>query len=251
MDQRDKAISDLSNLVNITVSAASGGTSIVSIGGVFAADGTTATKFAVGYKDGKLSLITADKNNTAAVSGGEVNAIIDIHNNKIPSYQDDIDAIVNQVVQSVNSLHSTGYDLLGNTGTNFFDSYQYGKLNINEDILNDPRKLAVSADGTTGNGDIATQLGNLADQKLIDGSTIAEKYSALISKIGNDKLTNDNATESNKLVLDQLTAQQSSYSGVSVDEEMTNILKFQRAYDASAKLIKIADDMLETLITMV
>jgi flagellar hook-associated protein 1 FlgK len=51
--------------------------------------------------------------------------------------------------------------------------------------------------------------------------------------------------DSNKLVLDQLGSQKSSYSGVSVDEEMTNILVYQRAYKASAKIITIADEMIK------
>jgi len=53
------------------------------------------------------------------------------------------------------------------------------------------------------------------------------------------------------LVLQQLDAQQSQESGVNVDEEMVNVLKYQRSYDASAKLIKIADEILKTLIGMV
>ncbi|PJA99521.1 MAG: hypothetical protein CO127_10340, partial [Ignavibacteria bacterium CG_4_9_14_3_um_filter_36_18] len=46
-------------------------------------------------------------------------------------------------------------------------------------------------------------------------------------------------------------AQKVSYSGVSIDEEMTNVIRFQRSYDAAAKLIKVADEMLQTLIQMV
>ena len=251
MDERDKAISDLSNLVNVTVSYTDKGSAVISLGGVFATDGSYTVKFDIGNINGKLALVTADKNNTVALSGGELNALAEVYNNKIPSYSESIDTIANQIVESVNTIHSAGYDLLGSTGSKFFDGYQNGVLQINQDILDDRRRIAISADGTSGNGDLAKQIGELADQKVLDGSTFTEKYASLINKVGTDKVSNDNLTSSNKLVLDQLTAQRSSYSGVSVDEEMTDILKFQRAYDASAKLIKVADDMLQTLLNMV
>jgi flagellar hook-associated protein 1 FlgK len=122
---------------------------------------------------------------------------------------------------------------------------------INDDILRDPRNIAISADGTGGNGALSIQLAELSSKKLIEGSTLLESYSALISEIGNEKSAASYSAESNKIVLDKLDEQKASYSGVSIDEEMTNIIKFQRSYDASAKLVKIADEMLQTIINMV
>lgn len=61
----------------------------------------------------------------------------------------------------------------------------------------------------------------------------------------------NNYTSANQIVLNELDQLKASQSGVSVDEEMTNVLKFQRTYEASAKLITIADDMLKTILEMV
>ena len=69
--------------------------------------------------------------------------------------------------------------------------------------------------------------------------------------MGNDKATADQSTDSTQLILQQLQDQKNSYSGVSMDEEMTNVIKYQRSYDASAKLITVADQMLQTVLDMV
>jgi flagellar hook-associated protein 1 FlgK len=58
-------------------------------------------------------------------------------------------------------------------------------------------------------------------------------------------------SEASSMVLEQLHNQKDSYSAVSIDEEMMNVMKYQKAYEASAKLIQMADEMLDTLIRMV
>ncbi|MFA3783872.1 flagellar hook-associated protein FlgK [Melioribacteraceae bacterium 4301-Me] len=252
LDQRDKSINELSKLVDINVIYNNNNSAMISIGGILAVDSNFTVTFDTSLQNGKLNLITTD-GKSPIITNGELSALADLYNKNIAGYQNDIDTIANQIVSSVNSLHSTAYSIENppQTGINFFDGYIDGKLEINPNILSDVRKIAVSSDGTSGNGDIAKTISELADKKLIDGFTLSEKFSTLVNKIGSDKQTMDNLSTSNKLVLDQLQNQKDSVSGVSVDEEMTNVLKFQRAYDASAKLIKIADDLFQTLLDMV
>jgi flagellar hook-associated protein 1 len=124
-------------------------------------------------------------------------------------------------------------------------------LVINSEILNDPNKIAISLDGTEGNGEIALRIAQLTDSKILNGNTLQEFYTTLINDLGNDGMLQNNYTSANQIVLDELDQLKASQTGVSVDEEMTNVLKFQRTYEASAKLITIADDMLRTILEMV
>ncbi len=78
-----------------------------------------------------------------------------------------------------------------------------------------------------------------------------DNYSSLVSQIGTDAKSASNTANSYNLVVQQLKQQQASYSGVSVDEEMTNVIQYQKSYTASAKLITVADQMLQTLLNMV
>ena len=253
MDQRDKAINDLSNLVNISVNYDSNNVAQISVGGVFAADASFSAEFNYSLSNNKLSLVTKDGQTQAMLSGGDLNGIADIYNNIIPNYTSKIDTIMNTLVSSVNDLHYTGYTITDppQAGLKFFESYENGTLKINQDIIDDPSKIAISADGTSGNGDIAVKIGELADQKIINGTTLSDSYSSLMNEVGNDKVSTDTLVGSYQQILEQLQNQKLSYSGVSTDEEMTNIIVYQRAYQACSKVISIQDELLDTLINMV
>ena len=187
------------------------------------------------------------------IKGGKLGAISDVYSSKIPDYQIKLDNIVTTLFNSVNDIHSSGYTNENPPQTNisFFSSYNAGDLKINKEILDNPSIIAASADGTPGNGDIAIQIADLNNQQLMSGNTLVENYSSLISEVGSDKASSDSLSSSSELVLQQLQNQKNSYTGVSLDEEMANVIKFQRSYDASAKLISVADEMLQSLLQMV
>ncbi len=253
LDARDKVIDSLSNLVNINVNYDSQNVANISIGGVFAADKVTAVQFKTAMQGNKIVVTSQDGSTTLAINGGDLNASLDVYNNKIPSYQSSLDSFVNNLMQSVNSQHSTGYTLDNppQTGLNFFQSYTSGNLKINDQIVNDPNKIAVSSDGTSGNGNIALNIAGLSTQKQANGSTLLDSYNTLISQVGTDVKGASDMANSYNLTIQQLQQQKASYSGVSVDEEMTNVIKYQQSYTASAKLISIADQMLQTLLNIV
>ncbi|MDP4172807.1 MAG: flagellar hook-associated protein FlgK [Bacteroidota bacterium] len=265
LDSRDKAIDDLSKLANLSIGFDDKGNANISIGGAFAVDGSNYSEFKSDVQNGQLQITTSDGSAKVTLNSGELYAITDLYTNTISGYQNKIDTFAQQIMTSVNQIHKQGYDLNATSATtspngeDFFSSYGSGILKINPNIAgdpsvgiaSDPRKIAVSSNNQNGNGDIAVKLAQAASSKAINGQTISEYYSSLVSSIGGDKQLSDQNADSNQLVLDQLGVQKSSVSGVSVDEEMTNVIKFQRSYDASAKLIKVADEMLQTLINMV
>ncbi len=253
LDQRDAVIDQLSQMTNISVSYNSSNAAIISVGGVFAADQNVSVEFKISSTNDNLTLTTSDGSNVANVQGGELYAELDSYSTTINKYQNNLNDVMNTLVDAVNSVHSTGYTNTNppETGIDFFDGYQNGILKINDKILSDNNNIAVSADGTGGNGDIALKIADLNSQKLLNGSTIADSYSNLVSNIGNDKVSADQVANSTQLILQQLQDQKNSYSGVSVDEEMTNVITYQRSYDASAKLITVADQMLQTVLNLV
>lgn len=253
LDTRDKLINELSQYANIRVSYDTKNSAILSFGGVFAVDGTSYIQLEIDNVYGSLGLKVKDTVTEVKLTGGELFGLSEIYTSKIPAYQNKIDTLFSTFVGQINSVHSAGFslDAVPQTGIDFFDEYNNGKLVINSDILNDPLKISASGDGTGGNGDIAVQIAGMADEKVIEGSSFHSYYSGLISKMGNDKLSSDRNSEATSLVVAQLKEQRSSNSGVSIDEEMTDIIKFQRIYEASAKLIQIADEMLQTIMQMV
>jgi len=252
-DKRDSLIDQINKIANITVTYDEGGSANVSVGGVLAADRFNSTTFVSSSENGKLSMVIKDAGIGVTLRGGELNALSQIYSSKIPEYQGKLDNIVNTLMSNVNSLHKTGTDISNPTqgGLDFFDGYVQGLLSINSAILSDPRKIAVSSDGTSGNGDVANKIADLMNAKIVDGATFQESYSNLVSQIANEKTAQENIGDASTLAIQQMEQVKSSTSGVSIDEEMTNMIRYQRSYDASAKLIKTADELLQTLIGMI
>ncbi len=253
LDKRDALLNELSQIANINVNIDKNNVANVSIGGVFAVDGLHRVEFKLAQEDGKLKVQTKDGAATVSLRGGELKAVTDIFAEKVPKYLESLDALTQKIYDSVNNVHKKGY-----TNTNppqdgilFFTSYENGELKINEKILENPSMIAVSKDGTNGNNEIALEIAGLRNVTYEDGLTISENYSNYISEIANDIQVSSQDADSYNLVLAQLEQQKMQYSGVSTDEEMVNVLKYQKSYDAAAKLITLADDLLETLINLV
>lgn len=266
-DERDVAIDNLSKLINISVNKNDSGAVMVNVGGIYGADQTGYNTFKLQINNGKMQLVNANNSSQVViVNGGEFNANADMFSNQIPSYIQKLKDLATNLVSEVNSLHMSGYSLSSSgskTSIPFFgaldangnviNAFMDGQLQINEDILNDPGLIAISSQiGMDGNSDFARKISELNSKKIpgLGNQTFNENYSILLGSIGSAKNSADNSVKSNELVVQNLSSQKSSNSGVSLDEEMANILKYQRSFDASAKMIKIADDMLQTLIDM-
>ncbi|MFH1194315.1 MAG: flagellar hook-associated protein FlgK [bacterium] len=253
LDQRDALLERLSQLVNVNVTIDGNNVASVSIGGVFAVDRLNVVKFKANETGSGISIATEDGAASPTLNGGELYSLQNAHKNVIPGYVNELNSVVTQLVDNVNSAHRKGYSNTDPsvTGMDFFESYQYGLLTINEDIVDDPKLIAISSDGASGNNEIALQIAGLRNAKISNGLSIAEMYSNFVGDIGSNKQFSDENASSFNLVLTQLDMQRTETSGVSIDEEMIDVLKYQRSYDASAKLIKVADELLQTLLQMV
>jgi flagellar hook-associated protein 1 FlgK len=103
----------------------------------------------------------------------------------------------------------------------------------------------------SGDNAIAIRLAELKNDEVLNGKTLSDHYSDFITSIANDLNLQEQNVETYSLVLTQLQQTKLAYSGVSTDEEMMNVMKYQRSYDAAAKLITVADELMQTLLTLV
>jgi flagellar hook-associated protein 1 FlgK len=117
--------------------------------------------------------------------------------------------------------------------------------------LTNPDEVAASSDGTSGDNSNATALANLQNAQIISGQTAGDYYSNLIDQVGNEVSNSTSEQEAVGLVLQQLTNQQQSVSGVSLDEEATNLITYQQAYEAAARVISTVDELNEATIDMI
>ena len=137
-------------------------------------------------------------------------------------------------------------------GMKFFDTTADG-LKINERIESNPGLFNASVGGDAGNNDMALRLARIADerQETLSGQTFNESVNQAIAGFGQELFNVETQAVDQKAVTRMLEEQRISLGGVSIDEEMANLLVFQRAFQANAKLISVLDEMLAEAINIV
>jgi flagellar hook-associated protein 1 FlgK len=177
----------------------------------------------------------------------------------LAGYRDQLDTLANGLITAVNGLHQAGVDLNGDDGLPLFTGSTAGDIAVNPAIQQDPDTLAAAkreSDATYAAGDNRNALDIAALQTAsltLGGSTrtLDEYYGQLVSQIGTDAQRAEQDVAYQGAILEQLNNRRDAISGVSIDEEMTNLIKFQQAYSAAARLITQVDDMMRTILEMV
>jgi flagellar hook-associated protein 1 FlgK len=118
-------------------------------------------------------------------------------------------------------------------------------------VSSEVNKIAASAT-VNGDGDNALALSAIKDKAMSGGTaTISDNYASLIGRIGRDAADAKSSLDQQTLIMDQLSNRREATSGVSLDEEMMNLMKYQMAYNATGKLVNTANQMLDTLMQLV
>jgi flagellar hook-associated protein 1 FlgK len=206
------------------------------------------------YDAGANQLLVRTTGGTAlTLLGGSMAGTITARDGEIAALQSDIDTFASLLINEVNAIHSAGYGLNDTTGEDFFTGTDASTVAVNSTLANDPGAIQASgAPGEDGNNQAALQLAQLAQKKhaSIGNQTFAENYGQKVSRLG-QSLSSANTQLTNQTIVEQmLSRQRDSVSGVSLDEEMTDLIKFQRAFEASARLIVTIDEMLVTVVNL-
>jgi len=177
--------------------------------------------------------------------------------NIISSVRKQLNALINIMAREVNKLHLSGKTLSGNDGGLFFEAIdstrpiELGNIKLS-DALADVNNIAASTSDANGDNRIALAIANLRNADLMTGNgkilSLDTYYQYIILDIGNKGLEADTMVESYESLVQQADNMRQSIMGVSLDEEMTNMIKFKYAYNANSKLIDVINQLLETVI---
>lgn len=205
-------------------------------------------------------------------SRGEVSGIKDIavpdgnistSKNIVSDYKIRLNGMINKMVEQVNLIQKEGCTLDGQPGVAFFDKIdaeyplQMGNLRLSDDLLSDKGLNNITASASTDKGDNskAREIANLRefrDPTFLQNTTgvvsIDEFYRAIILDLGNGGSEAATVTENQSKIIQSVEGQRNAISGVSMDEEMANMMKFKFAYDGSARVLNVIDSMIETII---
>jgi flagellar hook-associated protein 1 FlgK len=256
-DQRQQLINQLSSLVDVSeIDAHNGGITLTtSTGAALVVGGQS---FALTTQtDPTTSLqhvFSQGADITSRLTSGQLTGQIQIRDQEIPSILSSLDTLASGIATSVNTQNKAGFDLNGVAGGNLFvppPAGNVGAAGVLSLATTDPTKIAASADGTAGDNTNANALLALQNQNIIGGQTPLNFYSGLVFKVGSDVSNATTEQESSSLSLQQLQNLQGGVSGVSINEEAANLVRFQNAYQASAQVSSIINSLLQTTINLV
>jgi flagellar hook-associated protein 1 FlgK len=219
MDQRDQLVDKLSSLAQVSVTDLGNGTEKIDFGGVTLVDPSAPG----GYTWPQ----------TLTSPGGKLGALQSLASPTGPAltYQSQLDAVAADLVAKVNALH---------TATPFFNPA--GTTAATIAVAATAATVQTGSTAAPGQNDVAQAIAALR------GGTSDQLYATLVARIGTDVNAASNAQSTSQALSDAVDARRQSVAGVSLDEEMTNLIRFQRGYQASARTMTTIDDMLDTLI---
>ena len=249
-NRRDALVVELSKLVAASQHGEGTESWVISIGGRVLVQGSKFNPLECEMvAGGRRAVQWASDGEEVLNTGGELKAMVDLRDAAVPSYLSQLDQIASTLVERVNTVHRTGKTVSGADGGDFFRAgTTAANISLDDNIVNHPDLVAASASGAIGDGETARDIAAVKDVKITNGMTINQLYRALVGDIGGAAAIADRQAAAHRLSLDQFTTQQQSISGVSLDEEMTNMIKFQQAFNAAARMITVMDEMLGVMI---
>jgi flagellar hook-associated protein 1 len=192
-------------------------------------------------------------NITTSISGGELKGWIEARDSFLDSYLTQLDDLANTIRGDVNGVHTAGLDLNSNAGLDFFTGTGAVDLAVSTFIAADTDLIAAAAagEGVPGGNGTAIAIANLQNSApMAGGSTYNEYFNSFVGKIGSDVQSANFNHDHQTTMVQSMEEHRQEVSGVSLDEEMINLVKFQHGYNAAAKLITTANEMIDSLMAM-
>jgi flagellar hook-associated protein 1 FlgK len=267
LDQRDNLLDEMSSLGNTQITAGQNGVVTVTFGGAVVVDPSTATglpatmptrtTFNPGYP--------ATPATAAGLTGGQLKGLIDAYSTTLNpavagSIPQQLDQLAISIHDAVNAQHQAGFDENGTAGGLFFAGATItsaSQLAINPALTTNPALIAASSTAAGAPGDSSNALAMIGIRTAAAptgstlGSSFDDYYAGMVSGMGLAAQTATRDSSTSDTVVNTLHDRRSQVSGVSLDEEMTNLVKFQHAYAAAGRAMSTLNTMLDTLVNMV
>jgi flagellar hook-associated protein 1 FlgK len=267
-DARENDIESLSGLVNVTATTQSNGTVNVALAdnsSVVLVDGSdsngtggtqslSTTYSATGNPPLTVSGSTSGSLGAGVPSSGSLGSDLDVANNVIGSpaangntgLLGQLDTISAALISAVNTQNGAGYDLNGNKGGTFFSGTGAATIAVSAGVVSNPSTIAASSTaGSTLDGSNALAISNIETSN----SGILPALQTMVSNLGTTVSTAASNSTTQDQITQQVTDQRNAVSGVSIDEEMTNLINFQQSYAASARFLNTIDQLYQTLLS--
>jgi flagellar hook-associated protein 1 len=260
-DKRDNLLLSLSQLVDVTTFEDEQGQLNVRGAGITLVQGDRSRHLDLDLNAQGAARVLADNGSGAGsdvtryLSGGQLSGLLQVRDTDVVEVRAELDTFAFDFASALNTQHAAGFGLDGSTGRPLFElsataSGAAASLALGADLVGHPERVAAASTLATVPGDAsnALALSRVADQPLASGRTAAQAYAELVGDVGQRKHDAERAVDMRAAMTAQVQSMRESTSGVSLDEEMVALTKFQRAFEAASRVLTTADQLLADLI---
>ncbi len=254
-DLRQEKLEELSRLVKYEVADSPSNGLTISVNGSSLVGGNRLLDTLQTYDGGGEQFLvrTATGGTPLKLTGGHMHGTIDARDGVLKSVRDQINTLASTLVSEINEVHGSGFAPKGGTGLTFFEGTDAATIRVNAGLVGDPSRLQLSGiNGNTGDNQIALSLAQLGDKQIsnLGDLSIRQSYSGVVAQIDQALASVIGKAADQHVVEKMLFQQRDAVSGVSIDEEMSDLMRYQKAFQASAKLISTVEEMIDTVINM-
>lgn len=257
MDQRDQLVKELSSVVNITIQEEENGSVSVYLGNeALVTRNITREVSWISDNDaesGKSSgnLVWADTEEELQINGGDIFGHKQVRD-MVSDMMEDLDTFADTIREQVNTLHLTGTGKDGSKGNNFFRPDVSGaqSLIVDQMIVDHPEKIAASTDFATGDSNLAHDIYRLQFEDVFNEGTAnyEDFYQGMVVAVGDQLQIAQTKHEAAVATMQQTESWQQIYTGVNLDEEMSEMITVQYAFTAASKLANVLDQMMQQIV---
>jgi flagellar hook-associated protein 1 len=195
---------------------------------------------------------------TDRIKGGSMGGLIGARDGLIVETRQHMNELAYGIAQEVNQAHRLGFDRRNQQGGDFFENVDgvagaAGQIKLNREIANDVNRIAAaSRTNAPGDNNVANVIANIQYATIFKDGTASldDAYNSVVGEMGVRAADANHAQETQGNLLQQMQTLRESVSGVSLDEEATKMIEFQKTFDASARLIRTADEMFDTVLSL-
>lgn len=196
--------------------------------------------------------IRLNNGQTAVIDSGQLSGMIKTVQKDAPAFLAKLDQLANTIITRVNGLHSSGYNLEGQTGVPFFTGTQAKDMQVASNLVANVRMIAaaVNPNSTPGDGNRALDIAQLKNAPLMAGRTTEDYYNNLLSEVGFAVAQAADKSSNQDQIVKGIEDRRQQVQGVSLDEEFANLIRFQRAYQGASRMVTVMDEMMQQLLGM-
>jgi flagellar hook-associated protein 1 FlgK len=255
-DKRDTLVDQLSGLIGVRVLDREDGTIGLIAGDALLVDGAQVSNLEIrDLENGQIQVGAEGTATSINLSSGSLSGLVELATRTIPGMRDQLDTLVAGIVREFNALHAAGRTNAGATGINFFatDGVTANTFRLSDDIQASLNNIAAGISGAPGDNATALAIAGLRTRGVgsFNGDSIGGAFQKLVSSLGVSVADAGSKQEAQATLVLNADATRQSVAGVSIDEELTALISQQTAYSAAARLVTVADEMIQDVLNMV